>query len=494
MKKRNRKFLLILCTLTMLSFACVGGACVATGTKTSSSASDSKVYHKITYMCRGEVFEERNLLDGLYFRSHQVPEMEGYEFHGWFFDEAFTDEATEEDIITSDVTVYAKILKRCCVSLVGKNWSKSYYCLEGNTSTLYEIYGERDGYTLTGAYTDEDCLVEYTEPTITDDTTIYLTYDIITYTITYDTQSANPKTYTVEDEFQLTAPFAKSDEKIYNGWKTQYGGVRTEITKGTYGDLNLTANWVDYYRDGSTFYCGQYPQTIKPDDVTIESVGNKRVGSDGYYYYYAETDAEVKSSVFSNGKEIQPKTGYYFRIEPIQWTIVGEKDGVLQLASKYVLDGHIYDTRNSYSAFEGSDLQDFLNVLFLSRSTTYKQNKHFVEHTMEWNGPWFSTYTTTNTVYLATTGMVNKLAETEFKDELQKEATDYARISGMWLAQLEDEADENKRYASWWLLTPQTSYDTHRYVNSNGKISEYTADKSSILGVAPFIDFDTNKS
>lgn len=495
MRRKTRKFLLILCSLAMLLFTFAGVACGKTGDGASDSSSN--VYHTITYMCKGEVFDERTLLHGLYFRSYTNPEMEGYDFEGWFFDEEFTDEATEEDTIDSDVTVYAKMLKRCCVSLVSKRgiWtSKSYFCMEGTTSTLYEIYGKVDGYTLTGAYADEDCLTEYTAPTITDDTTIYLTHDIITYTISYDMQTDNPTTYTVEDEFTLNAPFTKSDEKIYNGWKTQYGGVRTEIVKGSFGDLDLTVNWVDYYRDGSTFYCGQYPQTIKPDDVTIETVGNKRVGSDGYYYYYRKTGDEVNEGVFSNGVEIQPNTGYYFRIEPIQWTIVSETEGVLQLASKHVLDGYIYDTRKYDTAFEGSDLQDWLNGLFLTRSTTFKQNYQFTEHTMEWKGAWGQKYTTTNLVYLATTGIVNRLADSEFEDELQKEATDYARISGIGLAQLEDEEDENKRYANWWLLTSQLNYDTHRYVNYKGKISEYTADKSAILGIAPFIDFDTNKS
>ena len=78
-------------------------------------------------------------------------------------------------------------------------------------------------------------------------------------------------------------------------------------------------------------YFGEYPQSLKKDDVTITSTQDARgyyLGSDGYYY--AKVTASVKKDEdisFEWDVEYLGGETYYFKVLPIRWKILEEKDG-----------------------------------------------------------------------------------------------------------------------------------------------------------------------
>ena len=78
----------------------------------------------------------------------------------------------------------------------------------------------------------------------TEDITLTAVWEIINYTITYNldggTNGNNPLTYTILDTITFTAP--TKDGFLFNGWSINGQNI-TEITKGTTGNITLTAVW-----------------------------------------------------------------------------------------------------------------------------------------------------------------------------------------------------------------------------------------------------------
>ena len=72
------------------------------------------------------------------------------------------------------------------------------------------------------------------------------TYSIITYTITYNNLNGatnnNSSTYTVESD-TIVLKNLEVPGFVFKGWIDENGNPITSIPKGTYGNLNLTANW-----------------------------------------------------------------------------------------------------------------------------------------------------------------------------------------------------------------------------------------------------------
>ena len=80
-----------------------------------------------------------------------------------------------------------------------------------------------------------------------------------------------------------------------------------------------------YTRDGNYIYFGEYPQTIKADNVKITDTQDSRgyyLGSDGFYYAKITATPYGTNYTFSTGASVMSGTVYYFRVEPIRWRIL----------------------------------------------------------------------------------------------------------------------------------------------------------------------------
>ncbi len=165
-------------------------------------------------------------------------------------------------------------------------------------------YYTRTGYTLSGwntlaSPTEANPGVSYKADgtsniaiaATTADLTLYAQWTPTEYTITYYdedgetklTNTGNPVKYTIETEtFTLDAP--TKNGYVFGGWKKGRDFI-TEITKGTTGDITLTATWDEY--------------TIEaPEVVTIYQSGNKVNGVNPV------TTATLSYTVKKNGGEI----------------------------------------------------------------------------------------------------------------------------------------------------------------------------------------------
>ncbi len=487
MKKMSKKILSVVCfgLLFACLFLCVG--CIST----TSSSSSSILYREIKCMVLGEEYQIIRRQDGAAISTWMKPEMENYTFDGWFYDAEFTQEVKKDDIITADTTIYARMLREnvyTCISLDDLWLTTTEVCLDGKRPWQYAKSKFIDGYELVGVYFDEDCTQPYDgEPANGQDVTLYFKHSIITYTITYDMPTDNPKSYTVNDAFPLNEPQHGEFKKLFGGWKTEGGRVWTQIPKGTTGNLNLKVHWVDYKRVDDEFFCGYYPQTIMPEDVTIvDGMGAYGIGSDGYYYLskYSPVSASGK---FSDGREIQPDTKYYFRMEPIAWNIFKEEDsGYLRLVSKYVLDGQPLGSASYNTSSIRTWLTDTFEIYF-----TGEQYSGIGISKIETGVAWLK-FETENRIHLGPIcWSLTSLLENH--GGMGKIATDYARISGIPLSGAVEQDGVYNCYAPWWLMKTNNASSEPYFVTSSGSI--YSRDElgyysaSTTLGIVPFMAF-----
>ena len=108
-----------------------------------------------------------------------------------------------------------------------------------------------------------------------------------------------------------------------------------------------------YVRDGEFIYFGEYPQTIKADNVTITETQDDRghyLGSDGFYYAKVKATPCASYYTFSTGEAIDGGKDYYFKVEPIRWRILNEENGEALLLCDNIIDKYIFDdSSNNYA-------------------------------------------------------------------------------------------------------------------------------------------------
>lgn len=132
------------------------------------------------------------------------------------------------------------------------------------------------------------------------------------YKITYKlnkgkNNTANPKTYTSEDEIKFKKPTRSGYHFV--GWYTdsKYKNQISVIEKGSEGSLTLYAKWTKEISPSAKAASLDYVKGIKVNTITVSAtVSNYVKSSDGYYYlvYVDSNSGKVKKTV---GKVKKPE-------------------------------------------------------------------------------------------------------------------------------------------------------------------------------------------
>ena len=132
------------------------------------------------------------------------------------------------------------------------------------------------------------------------------------YKITYKlnkgkNNTANPKTYTSEDEIKLKKPTRSGYHFV--GWYTdsKYKNQISVIEKGSEGSLTLYAKWTKEISPSAKAASLDYLKGTKANTITVSAtVSNYVKSSDGYYYlvYVDSNSGKVKKTV---GKVKKPE-------------------------------------------------------------------------------------------------------------------------------------------------------------------------------------------
>ena len=134
---------------------------------------------------------------------------------------------------------------------------------------------------------------------------------------------------------------------------------------------------------GEYILFGEYPQTIKMEEVTIADAKDDRgyyLGSDGYYYAKVTASPWYNNEyTFSTDETVLDGTVYYFKVEPIKWRILSEGNGnALILCESIIANKQYYyidwDKRTIDGVtvypnnYEHSDIRAWLNDEFYNNA------------------------------------------------------------------------------------------------------------------------------
>lgn len=142
------------------------------------------------------------------------------------------------------------------------------------------------------------------------------------YKITYKlnkgkNNTANPKTYTSEDEIKFKKPTRSGYHFV--GWYTdsKYKNQISVIEKGSEGSLTLYAKWTKEISPSAKAASLDYVKGTKANTITVSAtVSNYVKSSDGYYYlvYVDSNSGKVKKTVGKVKKQEKAKGKITFKL------------------------------------------------------------------------------------------------------------------------------------------------------------------------------------
>ena len=221
-------------------------------------------------------------------------EKNGYNFVGWYSDDAYTTEVTNISAGSMGaITLYAKY-EVATYSITYENTKDATnnnvtsYTIESSTITLENL--EKLGYTFDGWYNDGRKVTEIAAGS-TGNLVLTAQWTPVSYSITYentkDATNNNVTSYTIESS-TITLENLEKLGYTFDGWYND-GRKVTEIAAGSTGNLVLTAQWtpVSYSityentKDATNNNVTSY--TIESSTITLENLEKLGYTFDGWY-------------------------------------------------------------------------------------------------------------------------------------------------------------------------------------------------------------------
>lgn len=282
--------------------------------------------YTITFDCSGgTVIDTITVEEGTILNSASyVTSKNGYNFVEWQLDGVAYDFSQEVNSDLELVAVWSLVEYSITYETNGGTLSDdsiNSYTIESSTVTLPTV--TKNGYDFKGWYTSSDfsgSAVSQIEKGSYGNKKLYAKYEAEEYEIKYNldggtNNAKNPDTYTVEDEITLSDP-TRSGYK-FDGWYAGNTKV-TKISKGTTGDISLTAKWTQESSGGGCVAAGtlitladgtqKKVEDLKPDDLLLvfnhetgqyEAASIIFIDDDGWKEY------NVLNLVFSDGYSVK---------------------------------------------------------------------------------------------------------------------------------------------------------------------------------------------
>ena len=130
--------------------------------------------------------------------------------------------------------------------------------------------------------------------------------------------------------------------------------------------------------EAEQFEMGMFPQTIKAEDVTVSATPDADgyyLGSDGEKYAKVVANAYADGYEFSDDTAVVDGEAYYFKLEPIVWTVICEEDdGTALIVCNTVLTSSTFCDNDNCTGncnnYKESKVREWLNGEFLNYFTS----------------------------------------------------------------------------------------------------------------------------
>ena len=296
---------------------------LADGTTVVEIYYDRKSY-TVSFSDDGEISESQTLRYEQTAAEPISPTKTGYTFDGWYTssDEGTTLQSKHnfDAPITSDITLYAKWLANTYSVTFDKNAQNATETMltqnftYDKEATLLSNVFSNPGYRFSVWNTKADGSGEVynnnqSVKNLTSENgkniTLYAQWTLegnylITYNLDEGTNNPNnPLEYNVESAtIVLQAP--TKEGYIFEGWENEFGTVITEITKGSTGDIILTAQWTP--RTDIRYTVEYYKQNVEDENYALSDTENKE-GTTA-----TKTSSTVKTYEGFTAKEFEEQT------------------------------------------------------------------------------------------------------------------------------------------------------------------------------------------
>ena len=227
-----------------------------------------------------------------------------------------------------------------------------------------------------------------------------------------------------------------------------------------------------YKRASNTIFFGEYPQTIASYDAVKEMQlihdreGYYKSNYDGERYAKIVATPYTKDYTLSDKSLVKSGALYFFKVEPIKWRIIKDKEGKALILTDMILDHNQFDFKSN--AWFNSEIRAWLNKYFYNKAFTPLQ-KTIIENTKLDNKttgyyPSEQEETRDKIFLLSLRDVLNEeygfSSSDQYQDPTRRGLTsDYCRCKGVWIN------PDNAYYGNgyWWLL----SSGSHQYYVSS---------------------------
>ena len=472
---------------------------------------------------KGEVPDIFLAPKGTVLSSKDLPAMkcEGYRFLGWY--------SGAEKIVAGGFAVKEN-------TVLTAKWLKEYtvkYVTEYGTTPASIVVGEGEKLTVEqlpeltnsdyffGGWYAGETRVAAGRYTVKSDVTLTARWSgncIISYVTEHGTA---PKTVEVKSGTALTAanlPEISVQGWCFRGWYTDDSYEKDK--KASMGQiintcLTLYAKWeklttsvifLPAFTNGTAginetyVLFGDWPQTIKADDVSVdESISEVHgaftyyMGSDDFWYVKCAENAYESGYKYSNGSsvaQLNTNSTKYFKVEPIKWRVLTtdyNSTGKALLLAENILTGNVPFSIANSNNYKYSTIRAYLNGVYESDDTqikTYK-NKGFLQSAFTTEAQSFIATTDVGTkdkLFLLSTGEVgaSNYGFTENNKRIRV-TTDFAKANYAY-------QNTSTGYGGWWWLrSPYNDSSIAYYVYDFGGTTNYYYFHvyNTLVGVVP---------
>lgn len=258
----------------------------------------------------------------------------------------------------------------------------------------------------------------------------------------------------------------------------------------TTGSGNVGAN--SSVIDASGYHFGEYPQTLKAENVTVGSTADYRgyyYGSDGAYYVKVVATPYGNDYTFSNGLTIVKGTEYYFKVEPIRWRVIEKGNGEVTLMCDGIIANRAFDEHDGsgYSNnYAESSIREWMNGTFFYEAFSVLEQERIlnteVDNSAASTGDMANEYACANTTDKVYLPSYAELVNGNFKTQMT--TSDYSRATGAYM-----NTGSHFGCGWWWTRSPYTygAKDAHQ-VSYDGGVGAYvTSVGGTSRGVVPVL-------